>query len=276
MNNTFELKRFNLVFKKLIFERSLMLYGSFILVALFTGYIYYATHEVYLDALSFQMNRMQAFAIGLSLGGIYWVSTGFNYFSNKEEGYNYLILPASYFEKWLSVMLLLGVFMLFYCLFFRILDMLFINYLRQHLVDPFISTDKMYFLYSAKPLSFWNDNTEMSLPFPNFTFLTFFNITALMAIGSLYFNKMALIKTLFASIGLYILLYYLSFIIGKILFQTPITSASFYFPRIVVNKTEELLLLPQPMLFYYSVFFSFILPIIFWLIALIRLREKEI
>ncbi len=276
MNNTFELKRFSLVFKKLLFERSLMLYGSFILVALFTWFIYYATHEVYLDALSFQMNRMQAFAIGLNLGGIYWVSTGFNYFSNKEEGYNYLILPASYFEKWLSVVLLLGVFMLFYCLFFRILDTLFINYLRNHLVDPFISADKMHFLYSVKPLSFWKDNSEMSLPFPNFTFLTFFNITALMAIGSLYFNKMALIKTLFASIGLYVLLYYLSFIIGKILFQTPITSASFYFPRIVLNKTEELLLLPQPMLFYYSVFFSFILPIIFWLIALIRLREKEI
>ena len=276
MNNTFELKRFNLVFKKLLFERSLMLYGSFILVALFTWFIYYATHETYLDALSFQMNRMQAFAIGLNLGGIYWVSTGFNYFSNKEEGYNYLILPASYFEKWLSVVLLLVVFFLFYCLFFRILDTLFINYLRQHLVDPFISADKMHFLYSVKPLSFWKDNSQMSLPFPNLGFLTFFNITALMAIGSLYFNKMALIKTLFSSIGLYILLYYLSFIIGKILFQTHVRPLPFNLGTMFLSITNEVIILPHPMFLIYNVFFSFILPIIFWLIALIRLREKEI
>jgi hypothetical protein len=273
MNNTFELKRFSLVFKKLLFERSLMLYGSFILVALFTWFIYYATHGVYLDIPSFQMVQMQAFGIGLNLGGIYWVSTGFNYFSSKEEGCNYLILPASYFEKWLSVVLLLGVFMLFYCLFFRILDTLFINYLHNHLENSYSSPEKLSFYNAAKALSFGNNNTQVSLRFPYFIF---FNVTALMAIGGLYFNKMALIKTVFASIGLYILLYYFSYITAKILFQTRIGLPDFYFGRIILDKTNEFLTLPQPILFYYSVFFSFILPIIFWLIALIRLREKEI
>jgi hypothetical protein len=249
-----------------------MLYGSFILVALFTWYIYHATHESFLDTDSFQMNRMQAFAIGLNLGGIYWVATGFNYFANKEEGYNYLTLPASAFEKWLSVVLLLVAFLVLHCLFFRILDMSYVNYLRNHL-DFSSNTDaKMRFFTSAQPLSFW-ENTRVSL---KVAFNTFFTITGLMAIGALYFNKTALIKTVFASIGLYLLFYYFNYTVAKTIFQTDVRIIPFISTSIMLNNGKESVFLPQPMFFIYSIFFSIILPIIFWLIALIRLREKEL
>jgi hypothetical protein len=272
MNNTFELKRFSLVFKKLLFERSIMLYGSFTLVALFTWFIYHTTIGVHFNISSFQMYEMQAFAIGLNLGGIYWVATGFNYFAHKEEGYNYLTLPASHFEKWLSVLLLLFVFFVFYCLFFRVLDTLYINYLKNHLNLPQDSyANKMYFYRHVEPLSFWG-NTSVSMMAP---YSIFIYMTGLMAIGGLYFNKTALIKTIFASIGLFILFHYFHYFIAEKIFQTEVKIIPFMMPTIILNKGNEVTYLPQPILLIYSVLFTIVLPISFWLIALIRLREKE-
>jgi hypothetical protein len=272
MNNTFELKRFGLVFKKLLFERSLMLYGSFILVALFTWFIYHVTRDTHLDVDAFQMYEMQAFAIGLNLGGIFWVATGFNYFANKEEGYNYLMLPASHFEKWLSVVLLLGMFFAFYCLFFRVLDTLYINYLGSHMDSSYAADARMYFYRSQEPLSFW-ENTRVSLK-PAYSI--FFYMTGLMAIGALYFNKTALIKTVFVAVGLFVFFNYLNYVIEETIFQTDVKNVPFLWNTIFLNYGSEVVHLPQPMWFIYTIFFSIVLPTIFWLIALIRMREKEI
>jgi hypothetical protein len=265
MNNTFELKRFNLVFKKLLFERSLSLWGGFILFS-FVAWITYPYPRNSELINNWVNERANLFGIFLILSGIYWVSMGFNYFSNREEETNYLLLPASYFEKWLSVVVLLGLFSAFYFAFFRALDTTYVVYYRNHL-DP---ANRLYRdLYNtAQVMPFLRDGNSNSYSF-------FFTITGVIAVGSLYFNKMSLIKTLLFFIGFNIAFYFFQAKIADIFFQTK-TSAGTQMQWITITKTDEKITLPVPFFAIYSFISIYFIPIIFWLIALIRLREKEI
>jgi hypothetical protein len=267
MNNTFELKRFGLVFKKLIFERALHLIGSFILVALFTWYIYRMTTGNTREGML--MPQLEAFGIGLVLGGIYWTFTAFSYFSNKTEGSNYLLLPASHLEKWLCGVLTLTLFMVVFCLFFRGLDAFYMAKFRENLnsTDYPFNYDRLY--NSAKVMDFWGNNAL------HFLYFVFFNLTATMAVGALYFNKVALIKTIFASIGLFFFFTFLNAQITKTLFHENINPILVW-QQVILTEKSEIIQLSPPISMAYFVGFHYILPIGLWLIALVRLREKEL
>jgi hypothetical protein len=268
MNNTFELKRFGWVFKKLIFERSLHLVGSFTLVALFTWFLYSVTGRVY-DGEAVTPAQ-ESFGIGLTFGGIYWVFTSFSYFSNNTEGYSYLMLPASYLEKWLSSVLLLGVFILLFCLYFRILDTIYLDKFLEKMVSY---KDYSKILATAYPLSFWGE-TRVSLEFHYFAF---FNATSAMAVGTLYFNKNAFIKTAFISLVFSIGLSFLNMKVGGMLLNEGVNVIPQELWRSAfVSKAESYVRLPEPINTAYMIGFDYLLPVALWLIALIRLREKEL
>ncbi len=266
MNNTFELKRFGLLFKKLLFERALHLVGSFVLVALVTWFF----HTV-MD-IGYDVNNVvpasNAFAIGLVLGGIYWVFTGFSYFSNNTEGYSYLTLPASHLEKWLSAILLLGFFMLFFCIYFRVLDTI---YLHKFLADKVNWKNYPKILETAYPLAFWGDK-RIDL---EGCYSAFFNATGVMAVGSLYFNKNAFIKTTLITLVFFISLTILNMKVASALFNDSVAleplwrSADIYSINFHVQLSE-------PINTAYMLGFDYLLPVALWLIALVRLREKEL
>jgi hypothetical protein len=265
MNDTFDIKRFGLVFKKLIFERMLQLVGSFVLLAILTWYFY---------QLGGNMNKgwkemqSQSFLIGLVLGGIYWVSVGFNNFSNRAEGYNFINLPASNFEKWLSVVVLLVIFFISFCLFFRALDTTYTNYFRNHLSPNLKNYKTLY--ESAKVMSFWGDSRNES----DYTYVLFVGYTGIMAVGSVYFNKMALVKTMFIFAGIMFLLQFLNSNLATLIFQSKIQTNLFW--NSLWIRTGDLNVgLPKNINQIYFIFFSLLLPITLWLIALVRLREKE-
>jgi hypothetical protein len=265
MNNTFELKRFGLVFKKLLFERSLSLWGAFILFAFVTWMIFPVPNDnnVPHDWLNSRLNQFGSLII---LGGIYWVSIGLSYFSNKDEGTNYLLLPASYFEKWLSVVILFCIFSALYFTFYRALDTAYLSYYR-HQLD---TKSKSYWdLYNAAQLMpFWGDSKARS-------YSLFFTITGMIAIGSLYFNRMAIVKTLLLFVGFNIVFFYFHDKINDFIFQTP-TSTGLKLQSITVGVTGEIVTLPSPFLEIYSFMSDYFYAFIFWLIALVRMREKEI
>jgi hypothetical protein len=266
MNNTFELRRFGLVFKKLLFERSLRLVGSFVLAALFTWFLYGAT-GLHLDGTTVTP-ASESFTIGLTLGGIYWVFTAFSYFSNHTEGYNYLMLPASHIEKWLSAVSLLGVFMLFFCLYFRVLDTIYLDKFLNSIVH-FKNYQKI--LESAQVMAFWGDK-RVDL---EFNYFGFFSATGAMAVGSLYFNKNTFIKA--ASIGFV-------FFIGLMLSNMKMANVVFSehvglelnWRGAMIHRTDYYVQLPEPINTVYMIGFNYVLPVALWLIALIRLREKEL
>jgi hypothetical protein len=266
MNDTFDIKRFGLVFKKLIFEKSLNLVGSFVLVALLTWVVHHLNGDM---SEGWRMAQTQSFIPSLIFGGIFWVSVGFNHFSDKTEGYGFLTLPASHFEKWLSVVILTSIFLVGFCLFFRVMDASYMSYYRTHL-NPQLKNYK--FLYdSAQVMPFWGDTKGIM----SHAFVYFFFFTGIMAVGSVYFNKMALVKTMFLLAGIIALCQFLNSNITSIFFQNDF-NAHLFWNSVRIKSTGEDVVLPRNINQVQTTFFSYLLPIILWLIALVRLREKEI
>ena len=214
------------------------------------------------------MPQSESFGIGLAIGGMLWVTAGFSYFSNKTEGYNFLIFPASHFEKWLSVVLLLGLFIIFYCSFFRILDAAYMAHFRNNL-DTAMKPEQYKRLYdSAKVMPFLSNNLR-------YNYLIFFNITGAMAIGALYFNRMALIKTLFVCVGVFAGLEGLNKQLINTIFPLEMHTTVFW-RTVHVASSDQFISLPSPFDTLHLVFLNYLLPVALWLIALIRLREKEL
>jgi hypothetical protein len=265
MNDIFDIKRFGLVFKKLLFEKSLNLIGSFVLVALFAWIVYHLNGDM---SEGWYMAQVPSFLPSLVFGGIYWVSVGFNHFSDKTEGYGFLTLPASHLEKWLSVVVLTGIFLVSFCLFFRVMDASYMSYFRTHL-NPHLKNYKI--LYdSAFVMPFWGETKGVMSQ----AFIYFYVLTGIMAVGAVYFNKTALVKTMFIFAGTFFLLQFLNSNVTSFFFQNN-TNTHIFWNSISIKSTGEEVDLPQNINQIFTTFFSYILPIILWLVALVRLREKE-
>ena len=96
-----------------------------------------------------------------------------------------------------------------------------------------------------------------------------------MLIGSLYFNKTALIKV---ALGLCILcfgIYGLNYLFAKMLFRNLADAFPFQYVSIAVGKETGSLDLAQSVHDPIWYFINYGLPVVLWGIALIRLREKE-
>ena len=111
MNDTFNLARFGFLLKKTLLERPLQIGGGFVLAILITWVFYSALKNVGTEWLFAQK---EDFSIGLILGGGYLAATIFAYFSDNANGYSYMTLPVSAFEKWLCGLLIMAGFTLFY------------------------------------------------------------------------------------------------------------------------------------------------------------------
>jgi hypothetical protein len=268
MNNTFELKRFGLVFKKLLFERSLWIGGVFSLVVLLTWYVYAVTSG---NTTNVQIvSQAESFTIGLVIGGVLLINTAFNYFSNQNEGYTYLLLPASFFEKWLSGLLLLTLFVGCFLLFFRTLDTIYMANFRAQMPLKNYSPDEFKRVYdSAKAMPFRGNGLSLTYTF-------FLTITGVTALSSLYFNKAAVPRSLLLFFGFTVVVYLINAKIADAIFGTETCG---HFPQIYlisIKKTHEVVVLPPPFWSIYTVILDYFLPTILWLIALVRMREKEI
>jgi hypothetical protein len=268
MNNTFELKRFGLVFKKLLFERSLWLLGYFILVVLLTWYVYAVTSGN--TENGHIMPQSESFSIGLFIGGILWTNTAFSYFSDQNEGYSYFLLPASFFEKWLCSLLLLALFVVSFLLIFRTMDTIYMANFRAKLLVENYSPDEFKRLYdSAKAMPFWGNDKHLVYTF-------FLTITGIIALGSLYFNKVSIVKTLLLFIAFMVAFSLFHAKVADTIFGTHTSTFGLKMQSIKIFQTNEIIALPTPFWGIYSAFSNYFLPTIFWLIALVRMREKEI
>jgi hypothetical protein len=264
MNDIFDIKRFGLVFKKLLFEKSLNLIGSFVLVALFAWIVYHLNGDM---NEGWWMAQVPSFLPSLMFGGIYWVSVGFNHFSDKTEGYGFLTLPASHLEKWLSVVVLTCIFLVVFCLFFRVMDASYMSYYRTHL-NPNMKDYKAFYDI-AVVMPFWGDMKGIMSQ----AFIYFFVFTGVMSVGAVYFNKMALVKTMFVFVGIILITQVLNRIITSIFFDD--FTDQFFWNKVTFRPLGEEVNLPQNINQIFTICFSFLLPTILWFIALVRLREKE-
>ena len=127
MSETFNFQRFALLFKKSLLEQTLQIFGVFG-IAIFATLIIYHPFNVEHINLGVQMDTFSSiFPIGTCCITFFL----FNHFSENAKGYNYLLLPSSYFEKWAVGFTITALFAVIYLVFFRIIDTYHVNTLHK-------------------------------------------------------------------------------------------------------------------------------------------------
>jgi len=264
MNDIFNLKRFGLLLKKTIFERPVQLIGI-------TGLILIATLIIYalcLYFLSFQPAQNLAYIWGLVGGGCFLSSVAFGYFNTNAHGSAYLTLPASAFEKWLCAVLIVGIF--FPCIFlafYKLVDMGFVTAYHNGLDKNNPAYKEMYTSVQYYPIN-GNVAKQSEIMFANFA--------CAMMVGSLYFNRIAAIKTALVYFGIFGAIYFLNLFLARIFFSNVDDAFPFNSISIKVGNGRGMLELPSSFSNIVYYFMAFILPGVLLTTTLIRLREKEI
>jgi len=263
MSNTFNAKRFGWLFKKTLLERPVQMFG-------FTGLLLALVLILYVAAKilgGFNAAQNLTFIWGLPGGSFFLASFVFGYFSSNASGSSFLTLPASHFEKWLCGVLIAGVFYpVIFLLFYRVMDGSFVA-IYHHSLDPSSSFYKQQY-ESVYPFDL-NGFVAWKV-YPMFLFLT-----GAMLVGSLYFNKVAFIKTAIALCILCIGVFGLNWLMASMLFGHINDAGPFNRVAIPVGKEEGHIELPSGVVNIFNYGIWYILPPILWLLAFTRLREKE-
>jgi hypothetical protein len=263
MNDIFNLRRFGWLFKKTIMERPVQL-GGFVVLTLAMVLLVYAFSKF---TSGFDVAQNASFILGLVGGGCLLASFVYSHFSTSANGSSFLTLPASQFEKWLTGIIITGViYVVIFLLFFRMIDLIFIS-IYHHSLDP----KGAYFkeLYDAVQV----------FPFDGYVagkcFMMFFNFAGAMLVGSLYFNKASFIKVALIVCGFCFGAFLLNLFIANVLLKNVDNAFPYFLVWITVGKERGRLELPADILNAVSISFQYIIPVILWVLAFIRLREKE-
>ena len=275
MNDTFNIQRFWWLLKKTILERPLQFLGILGLT-FFSAWLMYNLRipTVKQDVLSTRSAlwvsfQADAFGLGLFLGGCLIGGVVFAYFSDAAKGYGYLTLPVSNLEKWLCGLVIIIGFTLIYHGFFRILDTIFVNSYHASL-NAFFANNRDYhkFFNLAKVMSF--SSTELK-----FYYVFYGIITSLIAVGAFYFNKLALIKTVISGITVLIAALFINSQIASMVFGKEVRITALMGNVYVLGKNYDSIYLTESSAAILDFILYVMLPITLWLIAFIRLREKE-
>ena len=263
MSNTFNLQRFGLLLKKTLLERPVQMFG-------FTGLLLSLVLILYVVAKSligYNAAQNLAFIWGLAGGGCFLASFVFNFFSSNAIGSSYLTLPASHFEKWLCGILIVGVlYPLIFMIFYRVMDASFVTIFHKSLdpASPFYKQQyESVYIFPFDGIVAWK-------VYPIFLFLT-----GAMLIGSLYFNKVGFIKTAIVICIVCIGSFGLNWFFAKLLFGNINDAAPFNHVSISVGKEDGSIELPEIAANIFDYTLKYIFPVSLWILAFIRLREKE-
>jgi len=286
MNNLFEPRRFWWFFRKTILERPAQLIGFTAAILLLTFIFYSIFH---LPARQWDGAQRISLFGGFIIGITLLASFVFAHFSTNSNGSAYLTLPASQFEKWLCAVVITGILFPFIFLsFYRIMDMAFVNYYHSHL--DISKPDYKQLFNLAHVFTFDNIVSQNIWTLAG-------NFSGIMLVGALYFNKNALIKTALVFCGVILVLYGMNYLIAKSVFGNIEGTFPFIYVDIPMAKTlyhggetfhavsakTEILIgvetgsvrLPTAVRKTFGIIVRYILPAFWYLLAYIRLRDKE-
>jgi hypothetical protein len=265
MNETFNFQRFGLLFKKTLLEQPLQTFGV-LGIAMIATLIFYPPFDVKYISENIQMDVFNPiFITGTGCVAFFM----FNHFSENAKGYNYLLLPSSFFEKWLIGIVVTALFAAIYLVFFRIVDTHHVNALYKAIDLP-ENLSKTYLQGIRKKLQILQFD---SFYVHRFLYVTFIG-TGAIALGNLYIKKNAFVKLcliLFGSIWAFI---FLDNYIFKLFFNG--IDISSYSVGIASLQYAGNVTMPAAYTKGFEILYQLIFPTALWLIALIRLREKEI
>ena len=263
MNNTFNIKRFGLLLKKALLEKPMQMIG-FPCLLLTVVLILYAV----VKALSgFEMAQRISFFVGLAGGSFFLASFVFGYFLSNASGSSFLTLPASNVEKWLCGILIAGIFYpTIFLIFYYSIDTGFVALYHKSL-DPASPFYKQ--AYEAVYTFEFNGIVARNV------FIMFFIYTGAMLLGSLYFNKAAIIKTAMALCVILLLIYGFNYLFATMLFGDIDDAATLGYVAIPVGHEVGFIELPAGFAKIFKYLLFYIAPACLWLLSFTRLREKE-
>jgi hypothetical protein len=265
MNDTFSLSRFVLLLKKTIFERSMQLIGALVAVMAFTFLLY----TLVLYTLDWGPAQNLSFIWGFIGGGVVLSSVVFSYFTTNAGGAAYLTLPASSLEKWLCGILISGLlFCIVFLSFFRLMDYIFVTAYHNGLDR---TTPLYHALYNHVYLYAFEDNNVVVKATVLYT-----NFVGAMMVGTLYFNRVALVKVALVVCGVLAVIYFLNLAIVSLLFSNVDIAFPYFTVLIKVDSEVGNIELPHYAYAIANNFLQYILPGTLWITAYVRLREKEI
>lgn len=263
MNNTFNAKRFGLLFKKTIAERPVQTVGVTVLLLLLSFILYVVAKKL----SGFVAAQNLTFIWGLAGGGFFLASFVFGYFSNNASGSSYLTLPVSYLEKWLCGIIITGIlYPVIFLVFYHIMDVAFVAAYHS-------SLDPTSVFYKQQYESVYNFDLNGIVAWKVYSL--FLTLTGSMLTGALYFNKIPFIKTGIAVCIVLFVIVGLNWMIATGLFDNVNDAGPYDHVTLAVGKEQGTLILPSGMENFFHYSFAFVIPAILWILPLSRLREKE-
>lgn len=268
-NNIFNLRRMQFFVQKHAMDH-LRLYGmgaiAIFVLSTAIGILSVLSHNRF-ERLS---DMVPFYYVGLFLGGILFTSRSFNELANKEKGVDYLMIPASQFEKYFTLFLITTVgYFLFYhlsCyLSFKIIENVQASYNGVHIERDyqFLSNpdEKIYVYYG------------------------YFILQSIFLLGATCFHKYSFLKTVFCIFIFLFGLYLINCIIVTLLFGFQGKFWDRAIPFFMVNQpkggampwdTRTTYIIPRWLLDVYLFIIRFVLAPVLWTIAYFRLKDQEI
>jgi len=263
VNDTFAVTRFGWLFKKTLLEKPAQFIGLTIVFLVFSLFVY----SFCKFTAGFMVAQNATFLLGLVGGGCFLASFVYGNFNTNANGSSFLTLPSSQFEKWLCGVVIIGVlYVAIFLIFFRVIDATFISIYHNSL-DP----KGPYYreLYDA----------VQQFPYDGFiasrSYMITANFAGAMLIGTLYFNKAAFIKVALILCVLCLGGFVFNLLLANLFFKDVDSAFPYYLVWINVKTGRGKLELPSNMLEIVNIMFQFIIPVILWVLAYVRLREKE-
>lgn len=213
----------------------------------------------------------------LILIGPFYASQYFRDLSSRPKGTNFLLTPASVFEKFLcSWLYALVLFFVVFTAAFYLVDAIVVslaNVLHPSYSGPLQGQGLAMKAQVTNVFNIWSGKDNMSYYF----LLTFFAIQSAALLGSIYFHQYSYIKTAISLCVLFIVIY-----VGSAWFQNSFMPPGhfqngFSFYRVWGDEdTSKLVQLPGWVDTIISVLFKFGFPLVFWVSTYFRLKEKEV
>ncbi len=242
--------------------------------------------------------QVSTYYTGLFLAGCLYGSILFTDLGSKTRGFNYLVVPASHFEKLLSALFYAVVlFFTIYTTIFYVLDFIMVKagnaiaysqWLKGHATGSLFAPAKLMNVFYLKGRP---DEPNALL----YLLLLFFVLQSVFIFGSIYFSRFSLIKTIIGSLLAGLLITFLLVkVIAPILppgsYYNGITDYKVYTFKsgVTVNgvttgisiysdpETDKLVSLPHWIGDVLLFLLKFAFAPAFWIATYFRLKEKEI
>jgi hypothetical protein len=207
--------------------------------------------------------------IGLFFGGLLFTSRAFNELGSKEKGVDFLMLPASQFEKFITLFLVSSV-----------------GYLLFYHISCYLS----FKIIESTQLAALNQKIERNYDFLDnpkekvYIFYSYIMLQAAFLLGATYFHKYSFIKTVLSVFAFGFALWLINCVIVTLIFGFGNEFWKRSVPFVMVTKLEggpvswhtTLFLIPEWLQNTYLFIIKFVIAPVLWTIAYFRLKDQEI